>query len=338
MHTRASSIVIAGCFLVAMLQNAVARDVDLSGFWEPALMEDYQATGPGPDMGDFTALPINEAGRTRALSYSNSQLSIPERQCIFYAPSYLVTGPFAFRFSAESDPLSGKKLAWRISPWIDRPELVIWMDGRPHPSEEGLHSFGGFATGTWEGNTLTVRVTHMKESPIRRNGVPTSDQASLTLHYTRHGDYLGLTGIIEDPVYLSEPYILSRVYRLNPTAYLQNDMVMTCVPSAEVVAERGTVPHILPGANTAVDEFAQRYGITHEAALGGAATAYPEYRSQLKDYRLPQNACNGYCCGWGDSRNPEVFNRIPILQCPGSVGTSPEISDMMKKPAKDEAE
>lgn len=312
--------------------HVTAREVDLAGYWEPLDMEDFKTSYAGPDPVDFTGLPLNDAARTRALSYSSSQQSLPEHQCIYYPPHYLVTGAFGFRMSAESDPLSGNKTAWRISPWLDRAELTIWMDGRDAPSPEALHSFGGFTTGVWQGNTFTTRTTHFKEGPVRRNGVRTSDQASLTMHFTRHEEYLAVTALIEDPLYLTEPYILSRVYKLSPNAYLKNDMVMPCVPSTEDVMERGAVPHYLPGKNPFVDEFANRYDIPRAAALGGAATMYPEYREKLGGSdRQPGQMCDSYCCGWGDTRNPDFFIRYSALQCPGEKRTSPEVRDIVEK-------
>ena len=51
------------------------------------------------------------------------------------------------------------------------------MDGRPHPSPNALHLAGGFATGKWEGDTLTARLTHLKTAWIRRGvGIPASDE------------------------------------------------------------------------------------------------------------------------------------------------------------------
>ena len=37
---------------------------------------------------------------------------------------------------------------------------------------------------------LTVTVTHLKEGYVRRNGLPRSDQATVTEHWMRHGDFL----------------------------------------------------------------------------------------------------------------------------------------------------
>ena len=48
---------------------------------------------------------------------------------------------------------------------------------------------------------LTITTTHLKTNYMRRNGIPRSDKAIFTEHWTRHGDYLTVTTVIEDPVY-----------------------------------------------------------------------------------------------------------------------------------------
>jgi hypothetical protein len=63
-----------------------------------------------------------------------------------------------------------------------------------------------------------------------------------------------------------------------------------CGPN-EIVVEiprpANAFPHILPGQNTMLDEFAWRYGAPVEAASGGAETMYPEYIQHLKTARVP---------------------------------------------------
>jgi hypothetical protein len=49
----------------------------------------------------------------------------------------------------------------------------------------------------------------------------------------------------------------------------------------EVERAKGVIPHHLPGTNTFVKEFSQRYGVPFEATRGGPETMYPEYRKKL---------------------------------------------------------
>jgi hypothetical protein len=46
-------------------------------------------------------------------------------------------------------------------------------------------------------------------------------------------------------------------------------------------------PHYLPGQNPFLVEFARNHKIPLEAAMGGAATMYPEYRKKLATLPAP---------------------------------------------------
>ena len=86
--------------------------------------------------------------------------------------------------------------------------------------------------------------------------------------------------ILSDPLTLTEPLIKSQDFNLR----VQNGQtwLYPCEPVVEIPRPRGAVPNYLPGANPYVSEFADKYKIPVEAALGGAETMYPEYQSKLK--------------------------------------------------------
>jgi hypothetical protein len=284
----------AGILLVAGLP-ALAQ-VELSGSWAARNHEDFQDRFQGPNLVDYTGLPLNDGGRARALSYSQSQLSAPERVCLFYPPYYLVMGPFGLKMWNETDPVTGDIIAWKIGGWEDRPPTTIWMDGRPHPPKDAPHEKGGFTTGVWEGNVLVTYTTHLKASYIRRNGAPASDEATITSHFLRHGDILTLTMLVDDPIYFSEPVYRTRTFQLESTPIAA--MGPPCVQADEGTKE-GAVLHYLPSKNPFVDELTQTLHIPQEAVMGGAETMYPEFRKKMKDrYTLPEK-CVRNCGGPG---------------------------------------
>ena len=129
--------------------------------------------------------------------------------------------------------------------------------------------------------SLTVTTTHLKMAQIERNGVPRSDKATLVEHYTRHGEFLTVVVIVQDPLYLTEPLIRSRDYVRDPVQQLGG---YSCRPTVELETNKGRdyVPHYLPGNNASLHHAAERYGIPFESMLGGADTMYPEYASHLK--------------------------------------------------------
>ena len=52
---------------------------------------------------DYVGLPLNDEGRTKALSYSESQLAMIERQCQGWPAFYFVQGPFGLKIWSETD-------------------------------------------------------------------------------------------------------------------------------------------------------------------------------------------------------------------------------------------
>ena len=265
--------------LLAVLAGAPAlAQVDLSGDWGIRFYEDAPDRGPGPEVGDYLGLPINAAARMRAHAWEASQWTMPEWQCRPHGADYLWRSLSELRISRETNPVTRALTAYHFE-WLRSVDTPIYMDGRPRPSEDAAHTRGGFATGKWEGDMLTVNITHLKESYIRRNGVPRSDQATITEHLFRHGEWLTVTVITYDPVYLSEPFIQTTDFQLDTH---QNLASYPCDVANEVERPRGVVPHKLPGTNEDIKEFSVHYGIPEEVAAGGAEQMYPEYRKKLQ--------------------------------------------------------
>jgi hypothetical protein len=225
-----TQLVIAMVIVLCIGLPALA-DVDLAGSWQSKNHEDALERGAGPNPGDFTGVPFNDSGRAKALAYSQSELSMPERICAFYSQWHLMIGTFGMKIWNETDPVTGKTAAWVIGAWEDRAEMKIWMDGRPHPSANAPHSQAGFTTGVWEGDTLTATTTHMLTGYLRRNGVMTSDQATMITHFIRHGDMLTVASQLDDPIYLSEPYYITRTF-VN-TTNLMNSAGPPCIVGDE---------------------------------------------------------------------------------------------------------
>ena len=274
--TRAAIVAPALALLLCAASTARAQS-ELTGSWAPLNTEDISNdTVPV----DYMALPLNEEGRTRALSYSESQLGMIERQCEGWPAFYMVQGPFGLKIWNEVEPARGTVISYTIGAWEDKAPMVIWMDGRSHPSRYAEHTRGGFTTGRWEGNTLVARTTHMKAGFVRKNGPPSSDEATMTSRFFRHGDLLTVLSVIEDPYYLAEPQVLSKTFQFSPTEL--SAVGPPCISVFEGTALDAPAPHYLPEKNPFVGELTDKYGIPRDVILGYPETLYPEYRSKLK--------------------------------------------------------
>ena len=274
-----NKIILGLAMLVSVGLPALA-EIDLSGSWASKNHEDGMERGAGPNPVDFAGLPLNDSGRAKALSFSQSIISEPERICWFQTQWHIAAGPFNLKIWNQTDPLTGKTVAWVIGGWETRAPMTIWMDGRPHPSENAPHTWMGFATGKWEGDMLTVYTTHIKTGWLRRNGLPESERATMVEHFIRHGNYMTHVSIVTDPVYMTEPLIKSEDLEFDTSE--SASWLWPCEPVVEVVRPKGVVPSYLPGENPFLHEFAQRWGLPYEPTRGGAETMYPEYRQKLK--------------------------------------------------------
>lgn len=252
----------------------VAAETDLSGEWAPRYHEDFPERIPGPALGEYHGVPINEAARARAESWSASMLSVPEHQCVPHPADYATRGPSHLRIWKEIDRLTQAVVAIKthISAWGT--ERTIWMDGREHPPPYAPHTWQGFSTGVWDGNKLTVTTTHLKPGWLRRNGLPRSESALLREHFIRHGDQLTHISIVDDPAFLTEPFIRSQNWVLAPYQVIAP---YPCDPADEVSLPAHAVPHYLPGRNPFLDEYTETYNLPPDGVRGGAVTMYPEF-------------------------------------------------------------
>jgi hypothetical protein len=70
-----------GVILLAMMSVPSFGQVDLAGAWNNPGHMDWLDHGRGPDLVDYSGIPINEAARAKALSYTAAVQTEQERQC-----------------------------------------------------------------------------------------------------------------------------------------------------------------------------------------------------------------------------------------------------------------
>ena len=105
-----------------------------------------------------------------------SRLTVPEHQCRAHSSPYILRGPLQLRIWEERNLQTEQIVAIHQSISNFQQHRIIWMDGRPHPSAYAEHTWMRFSTGRFEGDTLVVRTTHIKQMWHRRNGLPQSDR------------------------------------------------------------------------------------------------------------------------------------------------------------------
>jgi hypothetical protein len=96
----------------------------------------------------------------------------------------------------------------------------------PSPGARG--TWQGESSARWErvagpdgGGSLRVVTTNMRAGYLRKNGVPYSERATVSEHFDiaplpDGGELLLVTIIVEDPVYLNAPYVVSPHFKKEP--------------------------------------------------------------------------------------------------------------------------
>src|SRR5262245_46982470 len=274
---------LGAAFLVSIPLSAQparpAVPTDIVGEWRLENNEDD--TTAQPPLGDYTGIPFNDAGRMRSDTTPESIWGTPEYQCRPHSAPHQWRGLGGARILKEQDQLTRDVSVYHFQFMrsLDRP---VFMDGRPHPPAWAPHTWTGFSTGEWIGNTLKITTTHIKDGFLKRGGPQTSDMYAMTEYITRHGDTLSIVTVIDDPIYMDEPYVRSTTYAYDPNSVVNTETCNSSAFAENGGTDRHHVPHFLPGQNTFWKEWLKNEPWLPEVAVrGGVKTLYPEYRSTL---------------------------------------------------------
>ncbi len=278
--------------LILAAASPAAAQVSLVGDWSSRVHED--STRNDPQIGEFGGLPMTPQALAHADAWTESRLTVIERQCVPNGAAWAFRGPAQIRIWEEKDPTTQDVVAIKTFIATFSQTRTIWMDGRPHPGPFAPHTWQGFSTGRWRGSMLEVTTTHLKRFFHRRTGVPQSTRAVMTEYFIRHGlNNLTHVTMTDDPVYLTEPFVQSQNFALvanvTPATY---QTWTVCLAQEEIAGRaRGFVPHYLPGTNPFMSEYAMKFRLPFEATRAGAGSMYPESRRTLPQVRaLPPPA------------------------------------------------
>ncbi len=124
---------------------------------------------------------------------------------------------------------------------------MIYTDGRGHPSGDDANwTWDGHSVGRWEGDTLVVDTVNIYAGNYDQTNPPHSDQIHV-VERLRLVDANTLQNEIrvEDPVMLTRPYTVTRIYKRSPVKW-PNKAYTNCGPEENVSLEGGAQNVILP--------------------------------------------------------------------------------------------
>jgi len=178
-----------------------------------------------PAKGGYASVPINAEGKKVADAWDPAKDESSGEQCRSYGAPAIMRVPGRLHIAWDDDN------TLRVDTDAGKQTRLFHFDAK---TASGTPQWQGFSTAKWEipggagrgqnrGGSLKVVTTHIRPGYLRRNGVPYSADAVLTEFYSRtaepNGDsWLIVTTIVEDPKYLTQPFITSTHFRLQPDA------------------------------------------------------------------------------------------------------------------------
>jgi hypothetical protein len=209
---------------VAQAQQApqtprAAAPIDLVGQWVSVVTEEWRWRMVTPPRGDFSSIPLNDAGRKLGEAWDPVADERSGNGCRAYGAAGIMRMPTRVRISWQDDTtLKLETDAGRQT------RLFHFGAASQPPAGDGWQ---GVSAATWRyagradrttmkpGNgTLDVRTTRMRPGYLFKNGAPYSANAVLTEHFQRHNspngdEWFTVVVVLEDPTYLTERYVTS---------------------------------------------------------------------------------------------------------------------------------
>lgn len=214
--------------------------VDLTGYWVSPVMEDYRWRMITPLKGDAASVPLNAAARKIVDAWDPSKDEAANLQCKAYGAPAVMRIPGRLHITwADDNTLKIETDAGTQTRLFHFPALVPVPIGSALPSAA---SWQGYSSARWwngavqppataplgllpraggRPRTLEVSTTNLREGYLRKNGVPYSDQTTLTEYYDLFTEpdgttWFTVTTVVTDPKYLATPFVTTTDFRREP--------------------------------------------------------------------------------------------------------------------------
>jgi hypothetical protein len=184
--------------------------IDLTGYWVSFVTEDWRFRMVTPRKGDYARVPLSPEGRKVADSWNPAADTADGNQCRAFGAAAIMRVPGRFHITWQDDA------TLRIDADAGtQTRMLRFVESPP-----GERTWQGQSIARWDAaaRSLGVVTTNMRAGYLRWNGVPYSENATLTEHFDvaphgNGGQLLVITTIVDDPQYLQRPFIVSSHFK-----------------------------------------------------------------------------------------------------------------------------
>ena len=194
-----------------------AAAVDLTGYWVAVVTEDWRYRMVTPAQGDYQGVPLTPAARKIADSWDPAKEAASGELCKAYGAPAILRVPGRLHITWQDDQTL--KLDTDAGQQTRLFHFGSWK------SPGGPKTLQGDSVAEWEGGgrgatdgSLKVTTTNLKAGFLRKNGVPYSENASVTEYYEvvtqpDGSPLLVATISTTDPEYLRTPFVISSQFK-----------------------------------------------------------------------------------------------------------------------------
>jgi hypothetical protein len=194
MRTRQSILIVAAIAINIQVVGLASAAPSIEGIWDPVFAE-----GLGhPQPEDVRLTP---EGLAAYESFSAER--DPTLKCIMPGVPLGIYDPYPLEIIQQDHQIVFLHEHFHM---VRR----FFLDGR-EPPDDWWPSLVGFSVGSWEGDTLVVKTTHLSPDNLMwHSGMPFSgdSEAYVVERYDFDGDEMNLTAEVFDPSYYEEPYVI----------------------------------------------------------------------------------------------------------------------------------
>jgi hypothetical protein len=200
-----------------------------------------------PPKGDYANIPLNAAARKIADAWDPARDEAAGEHCKAYAAPALMREPTRVRISWVDD--FTLKLETDAGIQTRMLQFARAESASPPPAASGERTWQGVSVARWEpppaggrglslglapragtqGRSLEVVTTHIRPGYLRKNGVPFSDNTTVTEYFDLFPepdgpDWFVVTTSVRDPIYLGEPWVTTSHFKKEADSSKWNPM------------------------------------------------------------------------------------------------------------------
>jgi hypothetical protein len=197
-----------------------AAPIDLTGNWVSFVTEDWRYRMVTPPKGDYRNVPVTREALRILNGWNPAADQAAGDACKSYGAAAIMRVPGRFRITWQDDNTlrvdSDAGMQTRLFRFV------------PVPAGRTERTWQGTSVARWETATarelspaaavtrsgsLTVVTTNMRAGYLRKNGVPYSENATLTEYFDVAPQLLLATSVVVDPQYLERPFIVTSHFK-----------------------------------------------------------------------------------------------------------------------------